>query len=200
MEYDTGQTGSGDATNVYNYKPADQSNFIAPYQSHAAEGPSGKETDWKFMGWKLTGDVIEATRDDIISPESLGNLILPAVHTVACDYHLRGATGASDTTAQYFKIYNTAATLSGTVTNGGTNTASVSWTGDETTESTKVYANVHKGLTMVAQWRHRQRNRNGRYGILQHDQQRNRLDYNGSDEDRRRNDDRLREGRKRQLR
>ena len=73
--------------------------FIPPYVSHAAEG---QNDGWKFMGWLLTGDTVDSTRTDLVNKEQLGSLLLPAVHTVACDYSVDGAS--EQNAAQYFKI------------------------------------------------------------------------------------------------
>ena len=58
------------------------------------------------MGWRLIGDVVggELTKFDQVNANELGNLILPAEHTIACDYTFAGVNG--DTKAQYFKIYD----------------------------------------------------------------------------------------------
>ena len=84
-EYNTDE-----AANVYSFKPASGHNeaqaetatiFIDPYVSHTAEG---QNDGWKFMGWKLTGDVVENVPEDKqVNAEQLGTLILPAQHTIA---------------------------------------------------------------------------------------------------------------------
>ena len=151
---------TGEAENVYSFKPAPGHNeaqagtgtiFIDPYVSHAAEG---QNDGWKFMGWLLTGDTVENVPGDIIKvhADQLGSLILPAEHTIACDYSLDNAS--TESAAQYFKIYNSNVSLTKTINNNNNNNANevtgVTWTdnGEE-----KAYANVHKGLTLVAQWR-----------------------------------------------
>ena len=158
---------TNEAPNVYSFKPAvlaENTNevdtttgatpvgkpkemFIPPYVSHAAEG---QNDGWKFMGWLLTGDTVDSTRTDLVNKEQLGSLLLPAVHTVACDYSVDGATQQS--AAQYFKIYGESVTTTATLSykeNG--EVKGVTWTPKKST--TIAYANVHKGLTMVAQWR-----------------------------------------------
>ena len=159
---------TNEAENVYSFKPAvlkentsgvdtissatpNKKTFISPYVSKAAEG---QNDGWKFMGWLLTGDTVDSIPDDVtkVNAEQLGSLLLPAVHTVACDYSVDGATQLSS--AQYFKIYGKSITTSATLNrkeNG--EVKGVTWTDNG---ETKVYANVHKGLTMVAQWRWRQ--------------------------------------------
>lgn len=146
-----------EAANVYSFKPASNHNeaqantgtiFIDPYVSHAAEG---QNDGWKFMGWKLTGDPIEDVPVDIskVNADQLGTLILPAEHTIACDYHFDGVNG--DTKAQYFKIYDGSKTLTKIIdTNSSGEDIGVTWTDNG---ETKTYANVHKGITMIAQWR-----------------------------------------------
>lgn len=146
-----------EAANVYSFKPASNHNeaqantgtiFIDPYVSHAAEG---QNDGWKFMGWKLTGDPIEDVPVDIskVNADQLGTLILPAQHTIACDYHFDGVNG--DTKAQYFKIYDGSKTLTKIIdTNSSGEDIGVTWTDNG---ETKTYANVHKGITMIAQWR-----------------------------------------------
>lgn len=149
-----------EATNVYSFKPAagvDEAQagtktlFIEPYVSHAAEG---QNDDWKFMGWLLMGDVFGGNLTDIaqVNADKLGSLILPAEHTIACDYNFGGIHG--DTNAQYFKIYNGNVSLTKQISkNDKDEDWGVTWTDNS---ETKAYANVHKGLTMVAQWRWRQ--------------------------------------------
>lgn len=146
-----------EAANVYSFKPASNHNeaqantgtiFIDPYVSHAAEG---QNDGWKFMGWKLTGDPIEDVPVDIskVNADQLGTLILPAQHTIACDYRFDGVNG--DTKAQYFKIYNGNVPLTKVIVKKDLEEAAgVTWTDNG---ETKAYANVHKGITMIAQWR-----------------------------------------------
>ena len=156
-EYNTDE-----AANVYSFKPAPGHNeaqaetatiFIDPYVSHAAEG---QNDGWKFMGWKLTGDVVENVPENKqVNAEQLGTLILPAEHTVACDYTFDGVNG--DSKAQYFKIYNGTVSLTKTIDHNNVNNTEeaigVTWNDNG---ETKAYANVHKGITMIAQWRWRQ--------------------------------------------
>ena len=155
-EYNTDE-----AANVYSFKPVSGHNeaqaetatiFIDPYVSHAAEG---QNDGWKFMGWKLTGDVVDVVGDipeDKLVPvnaEQLGTLILPAEHTIACDYTFAGVSG--DTKAQYFKIYDGRKTLTKIIDkNSSGEDIGVTWNDNG---ETKAYANVHKGITMIAQWR-----------------------------------------------
>lgn len=120
--------------------------FISPYVSQAAEG---QNDGWKFMGWLLTGDTVDSTRTDLVNKEQLGSLLLPAVHTVACDYSVDGATQQS--AAQYFKIYGKSVTTNATLSKENGEVKGVTWTPNNNEAIT--YANVHKGLTMVAQWR-----------------------------------------------
>ena len=147
---------TNEAPNVYSFKPASGDNgaqtgtgttFIPPYVSHTAEG---QNDGWKFMGWLLTGDTVDSIPDDTKqkNAEQLGSLLLPAVHTIACDYSLDNASGES--AAQYFKIYNGEVGLTETINDNGKEVTGVTWTdnGEE-----KAYANVHNGLTLVAQWR-----------------------------------------------
>ena len=159
-----------EAPNVYSFKPAmltenttgvdatssaTPSNkppevFIPPYVSHAAEG---QNDGWKFMGWLLTGDKLEKTgeKETHVNADQLGKLILPAVHTIACNYSVNGAT--KETAAQHFNIYNGNVSLTKTINKTGNEVDGVTWkdNGEE-----RAYANDHKGLTMVAQWRWRQ--------------------------------------------
>lgn len=149
-----------EADNVYSFKPAagvDEAQagtktlFIDPYVSHAAEG---QNDGWKFMGWLLIGDVFGGNLTDIaqVNADKLGSLILPAEHTIACDYTFGGIHG--DTNAQYFKIYNGNVALTKHINiNDANKGLGVTWIDNG---KTKAYANVHKGLTMVAQWRWRQ--------------------------------------------
>ena len=147
---------TNEAPNAYSFKPVSGHNeaqantgtiFIDPYVSHAAEG---QNDGWKFMGWKLTGDVVENVPEDKqVNAEQLGTLILPAEHTIACDYHFDGVN--VDTKAQYFKIYDGSKILTKIIdTNSSSEDIGVTWTDNG---ETKTYANVHKGITMIAQWR-----------------------------------------------
>ena len=154
-EYNTGE-----ASNVYSFKPATGvagagaetgTMFIPPYVSRAAEG---QNDGWKFLGWKLTGDTVESKRTDTdkVNEGQLGSLILPAEHTIACDYSTDEAS--SESAAQYFKIYDGNVTLTKNIIKNAINEdVGVTWTDHG---EIKKYANVHKGLTMVAQWRWRQ--------------------------------------------
>ena len=148
-----------EAANVYSFKPASGQNeaqantgtiFIDPCVSHAAEG---QNNGWKFLGWKLTGDIFENVSGITpINPEQLGSLILPAEHTVACDYAFDGVNG--DSKAQYFKIYDGSKTLTKIIDkNSSGEDIGVTWNDNGVT---KAYANVHKGIIMIAQWRWRQ--------------------------------------------
>lgn len=148
-----------EAANVYSFKPVTNNSnatsetgelFIPPYVSHAAEG---QNDGWKFMGWKLTGDVVgDVPEDKQVNAEKLGTLILLAEHTIACDYHFEGVNG--DTKAQYFKIYNGTVGLTKTIDHNNVNNTEedigVTWSDNG---ETKAYANAHKGITMIAQWR-----------------------------------------------
>lgn len=161
-EYEVERTyNTNEAQNVYSFKPVSGHNeaqaetatiFIDPYVSHAAEG---QNDGWKFMGWKLTGDVVDVVGDipeDKLVPvnaEQLGTLILPAEHTIACDYTFAGVSG--DTKAQYFKIYDGRKTLTKKIdTSSSDEVTGVTWIDNG---ETKAYANVHKGIIMIAQWR-----------------------------------------------
>lgn len=160
---------TNEAENVYSFKPAvitentggvdtttgatpdtSPEMFIPPYVSHAAEG---QNDGWKFMGWLLTGDKLEKTGENEthVNADQLGKLILPAVHTIACNYSVDGAT--EETAAQHFNIYNGNVSLTKTINKTGNKIDGVTWkdNGEE-----RAYANDHKGLTMVAQWRWRQ--------------------------------------------
>lgn len=161
---------TNEAPNVYSFKPAvltentsgvdvttsatpennPREMFISPYVSHAAEG---QNDGWKFMGWLLTGDKLEKTGDKEthVNEDQLGKLILPAVHTIACNYSVDRAT--KETAAQHFNIYNGNVSLTKTINKTGNEVKGVTWkdNGEE-----RAYANDHKGLTMIAQWRWRQ--------------------------------------------
>ena len=157
---------TNEAPNVYSFKPAvltentsgvdattgatPKEQFISPYVSEAAEG---QNDGWKFMGWLLTGDKLEKTgeKETHVNEDQLGKLILPAVHTIACNYSVNGAT--KETAAQHFNIYNGNVSLTKTINKTGNEVDGVTWkdNGEE-----RAYANDHKGLTMIAQWRWRQ--------------------------------------------
>ena len=136
-----------EAANVYSFKPYGEGSaltYISPYVSEAAEG---QNDGWKFMGWLLTGDTVDGIpKDTQINADQLGSMLLPAEHTIACDYSFAGVN--NDSKAQYFKIYNRKVSLTETDEAKG-----VTWTDSGEPQA---YVNVHKGLTMVAQWRWRQ--------------------------------------------
>ena len=146
----TGNTGGVDTTTGATPVGKPKEMFIPPYVSHAAEG---QNDGWKFMGWLLTGDKLEKTgeAETHVNADQLGKLILPAVHTIACNYSVNGAT--EELAAQHFNIYNGNVSLTKTINKTGNEVVGVSWTdnGEE-----RAYANDHKGLTMIAQWRWRQ--------------------------------------------
>lgn len=146
----TGNTGGVDITTGATPVGKPKEMFIPPYVSHAAEG---QNDGWKFMGWLLTGDTVENIPDDVtqVNADKLGSLLLPEVHTVACDYSVDDATQQS--AAQYFKIYGESVTTSATLHQENDVVKGVTWTDNG---EKKVYANIHNGLTMVAQWRWRQ--------------------------------------------
>ena len=154
-----------EAKNVYSFKPAavdavsgatssgnQAKTFIPPYVSKAAEG---QNDGWKFMGWLLTGDTVENIPPDVdqVNAEQLGSLILPAEHTIACDYSIDGATDQS--AAQYFKIFDGKVSLEKIIIHKDPKDDTSEVTGVLWNDNgeTRAYANVHKGLTMVAQWR-----------------------------------------------
>lgn len=146
----TGNTRGVDTTSgaTPGNKPAET--FISPYVSHAAEG---QNDGWKFMGWLLTGDKLEKTgeAETHVNADQLGKLILPAVHTIACNYSVYGAT--EELAAQHFNIYNGSVSLTKIINKTDNEVKGVTWkdNGEE-----RAYANDHKGLTMIAQWRWRQ--------------------------------------------
>lgn len=147
-----------EAENVYSFKPNTDSegtivdsSFIEPYTSKAAEGKNG---GWKFMGWKLMGDIVDgiSSETELVNADQLGSLLLPAEHTIACDYSVNGAT--EEKSAQYFKIYEGNTSLSKAINKNEEGAIlGVTW---NDSGANKRYANVHRGLTMVAQWRWRQ--------------------------------------------
>lgn len=141
----TKNTGGVDATT--GATPGNKEMFIPPYVSKAAEG---QNDGWKFMGWLLTGDKLKKTGENEthVNADQLGKLILPAVHTIACNYSVDGAT--EETAAQHFNIYNGNVSLTQTINKTGNEVKGVTWTDNG---ETKAYANDHKGLTMIAQWR-----------------------------------------------
>lgn len=143
-----------EATNVYSFKPytdgeSQKIDFISPYISHSAEG---QNDDWKFIGWKLTGDINTAHTDRVlVNEDKINNMILPAIHTIACDFEVQ-ETGTA-TKSQYFKIYEGDVELTADIIREGSTEKGVSW---NSFNSNIKYANMHSGLTLVAQWRWRQ--------------------------------------------
>ena len=153
--YITGQTHADhEAENVYTFKPKTDGDFgvdsfIPPYTSHAATGLDG---DWKFVGWKLTGDTPEGDPPvGAVNPEGLDSMILPTEHTVACDYMI-GDAGAP----QFFKFYNGAPDMDNSLVYDFEDVIDgIVWMPAAAPAPEVQYANSHKGLTMVAQWRWR---------------------------------------------
>ncbi len=150
------QLNKDEDANVYSFKPihnegeGDQYRFCPPYVSHAAEG---QNDGWKFMGWKVTGDFVdipEGADISTVNADKLGDLIIPAVHTVACDYSFDNASSLN--TAQYFKFLDGEVQLTENIQYSSDNVTinSVLW---ENQGEELLYANIQKGMTMVAQWR-----------------------------------------------
>lgn len=144
-----------EAENVYSFKPVGKSingeSFIKPYVSKAAEGYDG----WKFMGWKMIGDIVDNIPSgiELVNADQGEGMLLPAVHSIACDYKINGIV-QSDTKAQYFKIYDGNISFNKALDTGESEEIlGVTWNYGG---ATKLYANVHRGITMVAQWRWRQ--------------------------------------------
>lgn len=145
-----------EAENVYSFKPVSYTDeggnnkftYISPYTSQAAEG---QNDGWKFMGWLLTGDIVDNIPADTaqVNADQLGTLLLPAVHTIACDFR-----GESTRKEQYLKIWDKGIAKPDQKQTTD-DTTYTQWTTTDST-ATLSYANIHKGLTMVAQWRWRQ--------------------------------------------
>ena len=144
-----------EACNVYSFKPVPQTGegkntftYIPPYVSHAAKG---KNDGWKFMGWLLTGDTVSDIPQGTVkvNADKLGSLLLPAEHTIACDF-----SGESTKKEQYFQIWDKK--IDESYLKKETNYSTyIKWTTNDSSAKLS-YANIHKGLTMVAQWRWRQ--------------------------------------------
>ncbi|MDO4480670.1 MAG: prealbumin-like fold domain-containing protein, partial [Erysipelotrichaceae bacterium] len=145
-----------EAENTYSFNPVpDGTNnfiFIEPYTSHAAQPPDNAQPGtWKFLGWLLTGDPASLDTESPFDPEDyLGKQILPDVHTVSCDYRIQAASTALS--SQYFKIYDGSVSLTQSLVSNSGAILGVDWKA-ENTDSSLLYANKHKGLTMVAQWK-----------------------------------------------
>ncbi|MGN0438357.1 MAG: hypothetical protein ACI4F4_07505, partial [Lachnospiraceae bacterium] len=147
---------TGEAANVYSFKPVPYTDeggnnkftYISPYVSRAAVG---QNDGWKFMGWLLTGDTVSDVPPGTVQVNAgeLGKLLLPAEHTIACDF-----SGESTKKEQYFKIWEGKYATSDLDQETDSETYT-KWTTRDST-ATPSYANIHKGLTMVAQWRWRQ--------------------------------------------
>ena len=143
-----------EACNVYSFKPVPKTGkenefiYISPYVSQAAEG---KNDGWKFMGWLLTGDTVSDIPQDTVkvNADKLGSLLLPAEHTIACDF-----SGESTKKEQYFQIWDKKIGESDLKKETNDSTY-IKWTTNDSSAKLS-YANIHKGLTMVAQWRWRQ--------------------------------------------
>lgn len=129
--YVTGQTVEGNTESTYDFTPAvsgDSLDYVDPYTSHAAVAPKGLESQWKFLGWRLF--------DDSTGTKATTEL-LPAEHTVACNYKNNGST-----TQSFVAISE------GSFTKDAESKAGVLWS----TDSKPLYDGSATGLTMVAQW------------------------------------------------
>ena len=143
-----------EACNVYSFKPVPKTGeenkftYISPYVSHAAES---ENDGWKFMGWLLTGDTVSDIPQDTVkvNADKLGSLLLPAEHTIACDFSVE-----STEKKQYFQIWDKKIDESDLKKETNDSTY-IKWTTKDPSVKPS-YANIHKGLTMVAQWRWRQ--------------------------------------------
>ena len=106
------------------------------------------------MSWKLTGDTPTSIPDSTVkvNADKLNSMILPAVHTIACDYDIKDTTDKNS--YQYFKVFNGSPSFTESKQHIGNVEKGIKWETSSTTDLT--YANLNKGLTLVAQWRWRQ--------------------------------------------
>lgn len=125
----------GNRTDSYSFAPKVEG-YVEPYTSHAAEG---QNAGWKFMGWKLFSDSANS---------SIQGLILPAVHTIACDY--RNSQGETIILKQNFSIAEGKVTFTKEELTGD---VGVDWWPPTDTATKKLTAS---GLSLVAQWRWKQ--------------------------------------------
>ena len=137
--YNCGQIGSGEAPNVYSFRP-NGTQRVSPYTAHAATKTTNRIPDegWRFTGWQLSDDNNTVGRDN--KP-----LILPGEHTVACNYDFNTSSNQ-----QPFVIINGGNTFEAQKDTEGNVTG---WSAPSGV--TPLYDNA-MGLTLVAQWQWKQ--------------------------------------------
>ena len=138
--YNCGQIGSGEAPNVYSFKP-NGTQRVSPYTAHAATKTTNGIPDegWRFTGWQLSDDNNTVGTDN--KP-----LILPDEHTVACNYDFSNSGNQ-----QPFVIINGGNTFEEQKDGEGNVT---SWSAPSGV--TPLYDQKAMGLTLVAQWQWKQ--------------------------------------------
>ena len=138
--YNCGQTGTGEDPNVYSFKP-NGTQRVSPYTAHAATKTTNGIPDegWRFTGWQLSDDNNTVGTDN--KP-----LIIPGVHTVACNYDFSNSDNQ-----QPFVILNGENTFVEQKDGEGNVT---SWSAPSGV--TPLYDQKAMGLTLVAQWQWKQ--------------------------------------------
>lgn len=138
--YDCGQIGSGEAPNVYSFKP-NGTQRVSPYTAHAATKTTNGNLDegWRFTGWQLSDDNNTVGTDN--KP-----LILPGEHTVACNYDFN-----TSSKQQPFVIINGGNTFEEQKDGKGNVTG---WSAPSGV--TPLYDQNAMGMTLVAQWQWKQ--------------------------------------------
>ena len=138
--YNCGQTGTGEAPNVYSFEP-NGTQRVLPYTAHEAIKTTNGRRDegWRFTGWQLSDDNNTVGTDN--KP-----LILPDEHTVACNYDFSNSGNQ-----QPFVIINGGNTFEEQKDGEGNVT---SWRAPSGV--TPLYDQNAMGLTLVAQWQWKQ--------------------------------------------
>lgn len=133
---------SGEELSYFSFAPSisenAEVNFVAPFTSYTAQGQD-PET-WLFTGWQVLDD------EGLVASENGTPLLLNGEHTVACNYNMNISTTEKK---QLFQVVNSPDGF----TDGGKTEYEQTWR----PVSEPVYQKAAYGLTLIAQWRWRQR-------------------------------------------
>ena len=145
LPYDAFLTGEEEPQSCVSFAPTldveGHATYVFPYNSHDA---IGQDTEtWRFLGWQLLDDNGVVCEEDGITP-----VLVQGVHSVACSYNLNISTTDK---RQYFQLQNGADQF----IDGGQIEYAQNW--NTWDGSAPLYGDYAYGLTLIAQWRWRQR-------------------------------------------
>ena len=145
LPYDAFLTGEEEPQSCVSFAPTldveGHATYVFPYNSHDA---IGQDTEtWRFLGWQLLDDNGVVCEEDGITP-----VLVQGVHSVACSYNLNISTTDK---RQYFQLQNGADQF----IDGGQIEYAQNW--NTWDGSAPLYGDYAFGLTLIAQWRWRQR-------------------------------------------